>query len=99
MFIADQMKPIKETEEFPVKDEMIEKLDQMLTEYGVQHFFTLPSEQDEEGFVKDGYVLDLFYDSDDYMTFTLVYALWLKTIRKVEDEMIWNGFKKIVNKI
>lgn len=99
MFIADTMKHIKENENYLVEEGMIEKLDKMLTEYGVQHFFSLPIETDENGCAKDGYVLEVFYDSKDDLTFTLVYALWAKTIRNATDEMIWNGFKEIVNEM
>lgn len=86
LFIADTYHTIKETEECPATDEMIDKLDEMLNEYGVRHYFSLPT-ADEDGYAKDGEVLNVFYDaSEDDLTWHLVYALWLKAVRGYKDD-------------
>lgn len=96
MFIADETTIIKDTENHPIKEGMIEKLDEMLTEYGVQHFFTLPIDATDGIANNDDDYLNVFYDSKDEMTFNLVYMLWVKTIRNATDEMIETAMKKIV---
>lgn len=86
MFIADMYHNIKDTEEFPLEDGMVERLDEMLTEYKVDHFFSLPHPSDID---KDETAsLMVGYDSKDDVTFFLVYALWLKSVRNAPDEMI-----------
>lgn len=96
MFIADETTTIKDTENHPIKEGMIEKLDEMLTEYGVQHFFTLPIDATDGIANNDDDYLNVFYDSKDKMTFNLVYMLWVKTVRNATDEMIETAMKKIV---
>lgn len=95
MFIADRYHVIRETEEYQITEEMIEKLDSMLTEYGVQHFFTEPHADSETGFAKDDEVLDLYYEEKDEKVWVLVYALWLKTVRGYDkDEKIGTAVAK-----
>lgn len=86
LFIADRYQVIRDTEKYPIRDGMIEKLDAMLTEYGVTHFFTLPSADPETGLAKDDECLNLCYDSKDEIVEHLVYALWLKTVRGFDDD-------------
>ena len=96
MFIADERQIIKDTEEFEIKTGMIEKLDEMLTEYGVEHFFCLPTEVNEDGTLKnEDDCLEVFYDSKDRITFDIVYMLWGKTERGFSDDMIKKAMKKI----
>lgn len=45
MFIADMFYRIHDTEKYPLKDGMVETLDKMLTDNGIQHFFALPTNQ------------------------------------------------------
>lgn len=86
MFIADMYQNIKDTEEYPIEDGMVEKLDKMLTDNGVEHFFSLPRIEDTD---KDETVaLTVAYDSDKDMEFFLVYALWCKVVRGCTDELI-----------
>lgn len=101
MFVANRYQVIKDYEGVEsVSNEMIEKLDEMLTEYGVQHFFTLP-EGDENGIaINDDEIVYLYYDADkDEMTFGLVYMLWAKTVRKVSDERLAKAMKKFADKL
>ena len=98
MFIADHFINIKSTEENTIEDGMIEKLDEMLTENGIQHVFTLPIES-EDGIAKDPeVVLSLGYEEVDDMAVSLVYMLWAKTVRKVSDERISKWMSKMTSK-
>lgn len=98
LFIADRTQTIKSTEEYPIHDGMIEKLDDMLNEYGVKHFFTLPIDS-TDGIANnaDDY-LNLFYDGKDETTFTLVYILWCKTTRNFDDTLMNKAFSQIAKR-
>lgn len=89
MFIADTCLNIREDENHRIEEGMIEKLDAMLTEYGVEHFFTLPIDSTDGIANDDSHVLTVFYDkSKDEMTFDLVYALWSKVVRHADDDKL-----------
>lgn len=92
MFIADMFYRIHDTEKYPLKDGMVETLDKMLTDNGIQHFFALPTNEmiDADETVS----LICTYDSDDDMAFFLTYALWCKTVRKCDDELINKAMMK-----
>ena len=94
MFIATRFQLIRETEDYAVTEEMISKLDEMLTNAGVTHFFTLPFNQ-EDGFPADDHVACVFYDDDqDATAFACVYILWSKVVRKLPDEKIKKAMVK-----
>lgn len=70
--------------------ELVEKLDQMLTEYGVEHAFSLASKEEIDT-INDTvaeYCVTLLYEEKDEMTFSLVYTLWARVYRKAPDEKI-----------
>lgn len=96
LFIADRTKVIKDTDNYPINEGMIEKLDEMLTENGIQHFFTLPIDATDGIANNDEDCLNVFYDSKDEMAFFLTYALWIKTYRGADDEMIKKAMQKII---
>lgn len=91
MFVADERMKVRVEEKINDHTEMIEKLDEMLTTYGVQHFFSLPNNETEDA----EYIFDLFYDSEDRITVDLVYLLWAKTVRKVSSEKIVEAMQKV----
>lgn len=95
MFIGTRYQVIKDYEDCIVEEGMIEILDEMLTEYGVEHFFTLP-DGDENGIaLDDSHVVNVYYDdTKDSMTFSLVFLLWSKTVRKMRDERMEKGIVK-----
>lgn len=98
LFVADTTKAIKDTDEYPVTEEMIDKLDNMLNEYGVTHFFTLPIDS-TDGVANDAEdLLNVFYDSKDDLLFNLVYALWCKAIRRVKDEKLYKALSRIAKR-
>ena len=84
MFIADRMIAIHDKEDNIVTLEMIEKLDQMLTEYGVAHAFTLYFIDYQE----DNTAVNLLYEEKDETTVSLILMLWAKTERKFDDDKI-----------
>lgn len=99
LFIANRYQVIKNTNDCTVEESMIEKLDEMLNEYGVKHFFTLPDGDGTGAAIDQDAVLNVYYDDDtDTMTFFLVYALWTKTVRKASDQRIINGMNKFIGR-
>ena len=82
LFIADRYHVIRDSEKAPLLDGMVEVLDTMLNDNQVPHYFSLPHDP------KDDEALDINYAVEDEMKFFLVYALWLKTVRKIDDESI-----------
>lgn len=95
MFIADRYQNIIEKENETITEEMIEKLESMLTEYEVKHFFSLPIESKDGIAVNQDCILSIAYDSKDNVKFNLVYALWCKVYRKISDTRIINGLKRL----
>lgn len=95
LFIADTVTTIKESDNHPVTLEMIETLDSMLNEYGVTHFFSYPIDSTNGIANNQEDFLSVAYDSKDRMTFDLVYMLWSKTVRNIEDDKLYKAMKKI----
>lgn len=88
MFIADRVQKIRDREGYEIKTGMIEKLDEMLTAYGVEHFFSLPDGDGSGVAVDQDEVVYVYYEEKDRMTFALVYMLWAKTVRGADDDKI-----------
>lgn len=95
LFIADTVKNIKDTDKYPITIEMVETLDEMLSEYGVTHFFSYPIDSTDGIANNPEDYLTIFYDGKDSLTFNLVYALWCKTTRQVEDEVLYKALRKM----
>lgn len=95
LFIADTGKTIKDTNKHPVTMEMTERLDGMLNEYGIMHFFSLPIDSTDGIANNDEDFLTVFYSSEDRLAFNLVYALWCKTVRNIEDELLYSALTKL----
>lgn len=74
-------------------DTLLEKLDEMLTTYGVPHTFSLPREKTMEDCPEA--VLEVAYDSSDDITFSLVYILFNKTYRGVTDKAVAESMIKV----
>lgn len=96
MFVATRSQVIRSYEGYEIEDGMIEKLDEMLTAYGVQHFFTLPLNSTDGIANDDRDVMNVLYDGDnDRMTFNLVYMLWAKTVRNISDDRLIRAMSRI----
>ena len=97
MFVADKIQVIKNHEGLKdVTYEMVEVLYQMLTDNGIQHFFSLPEGDDDGIQIRDEEVTYVYYDSSkNDMEFKLVYMLWAKTVREVPDDKIKEAMKRI----
>lgn len=95
MFVADHKVTLKNKEGWnDITNGMVEKLDRTLSDYGIQHFFTLP-EGDEEGFViNDEEEYYLFYNSKDADEVFMIYALWMKRWRGISEKELHSGMKK-----
>lgn len=98
MFIADRTITIKSTDKHRIENGMIEKLDEMLNGYNITHFFTTPIDSTNGIANNDEDYLNLFYDEEDEMTVDLVYALWCKTIRHIEDKLICNALSEMAKR-
>ena len=77
-----------------VTEEMLDKLDAMLTVHGIEHAFSLPMMDDFDD--HPDAQLALYFLEDDSMKAFLVYALWLKTERNMPDERIKKGMAKYI---
>lgn len=84
MFVADRMIAIHDRENSIVSYDMIEKLDKMLTEYGVDHAFTLYDSEHQDTDV----AFNLIYKEEDEITVELILMLWAKTKRHYTDDKI-----------
>lgn len=97
--IFDRYINIKNREEFEdCTEEMLEKLDQMLNEYGIAHAFTLAGADEIEAInSKDGleYCVTLMYEEEDELTCELVFTLWARYYRKAPDTTIKKAMYKM----
>lgn len=94
MFVADHKITLKNKEGWnDITNGMVEQLDRMLSDYGIQHFFTLP-EGDEDGFVTNDEEYYLFYNEKDSDEMFLIYALWMKRWRGISEKELHSGMKK-----
>ena len=95
--VFDMYKVIKDPEGEKYRDmdeELLEILDTMLDTYGVPHAF---SECRTEDIDKDETsVVTVMYNSEDCTKFTLVYALFVRTYRGADDEMVKDAMKNFV---
>lgn len=92
MFIAECYQNIKDTDECPMTNELLETLDQLLDQFNVKHFFTMgyQADIDEDPDV----VYSVMYEEKDHATFFLVYALWCKQYRGLTDEKLYKAMLK-----
>lgn len=92
--VFDTYLAIKDREGQPdMDDTLLEKLDEMLTTYGVAHAFSLPHEKTLEECPEA--TLEVVYDSSDDITFNLVYILFNKTYRGVTDKAVAKAMVKV----
>lgn len=98
MTIFDVCTNIKDTEAHPMTEAMLDKLDEMLTQNGVEHFFTLPVEATDGIATNPDDYVTVFYTEAKRMTFNLVYMTWAKVVRNVSDEDILKGMAKMVER-
>lgn len=92
MFIADRYQNIKETDEYPMTNELLETLDQLLDQFNVKHFFTIGYQADID---EDPDVVgSVMYEDENHATFFLVYALWCKQYRGLTDENLYKAMLK-----
>lgn len=92
--VFDTYVTIKDREGHPdMDDTLLEKLDEMLTTYGVLHAFTLPHEKTMEDCPEA--TLEVAYDSSDDITFSLVYILFNKTYRGATDKAVAESMIKV----
>lgn len=83
MTVFDTFKHIWEKDY--TKREELDKLDEVMTAYGIEHSFALPSEDDEHF---DEVAVDLYYEAKDRTKLFFVYGLWLiANGTRTEDEL------------
>lgn len=74
-------------------EEHLEKYDEMLNQYGIDHAFTYPTdvELDED----ENLVCKVLYMEEDEITFDLVTLLFCKTVLNKADDKIKESMKKV----
>ncbi len=94
MKLYDISIPVHETTEGePSINDSIEKLDEMLTQYGIDHCFALPTYQAMNLDPKP-LVYNLYYRSEQNTELTLVISLWLKIYLNRETNRILEAIEK-----
>lgn len=92
--IFDRYVHIKNCEGHPdMDDTLFEKLDEMLTTYGVAHAFSLPHEKTMEDHPEA--ILEVAYDFSDDIAFSLVYMLFNKIYRGASDKGVADSMIKV----
>ena len=92
MFIADHYQNIRDTDEYPMTNELLETLDQLLNQFNVQHFFNYGYQADINE--DPDIVYSVMYEEKDQATFFLVYAIWCKQYRGLPDEKLYKAMLK-----
>lgn len=92
MFIADRKVVIRE-KNVGITYSMLEKLDEMLTQYGLDHFLALPQNDPDGNPVEDA-VVEVYYSCYDEVTVEIVIMLWAKITGARSDESIMSGVVK-----
>ena len=92
--VFDNVISMKNEEGYPDIDEaLIGKLDEMLTAYGIPHSFSLPHPATIEETPNAS--VSLHYREEDDMVVSLVYALFSKKYRQVENERLGECLIKV----
>lgn len=99
MKFFDKHMTIKEKNGRVVTQEQLEKLDEMLTEYNVEHFFTYPMDATDGIANNDEDVCEIVYESKNSGTVFLVIALWHKTYHGLTDEKLAEAMVKAIEKL
>lgn len=96
MKIYDRYVVIKDYDDpaiLDVDEDKLEKLDNMLNEYNIPHFFTYPIVEGKDPDPEEA-AARLIYGTEDEMNFELVYCLWASIHRNMPREKIIAGFAK-----
>ena len=88
-------KNIKDSEKYgDFTEEMLEKLDEMLNEYGIDHAFAECRSEDLEA--DANCTVTVLYNIEDDTKFFMVYALFCMKYRNLEEEEVEKCMKKHV---
>lgn len=101
MEIYDSRIIIKNSPELANVDlDLLDLLDEMLTDYAVEHSFKLPSLEETDKAEDDGKeaIVELCYMEKDKDTFALVYMLWLVHNRGADHKKLMKAMAKFIEK-
>ena len=98
MKIYDSRIIIKNSTEFANAD--LDLLDEMLTDYAVEHYFKLPSLEETDKAEDEGEeaIIELCYMVKDEDTFALVYMLWMVHNRGADHKKLVKAMAKFIEK-
>lgn len=94
MQLYDVKVPIHEMKDF---SQRIEKLDEMLNQYGIRHCFTLPSNEEIENDPKP-LICNMYHLAEQTLELTLVLGLFLKLYGNKDDQEIKLVILKVFSK-
>jgi hypothetical protein len=94
--VFDRFLVIRNREGTPGVDETLEKLDEMLNAYGVEHSFTLP--HDAVIAKHQNATVILNYSDEDNIVLSLIYALFCRVYRGAEDKELGEALVKIASR-
>lgn len=95
MNLYDVKMPIHEMTDF---SQPVEKLDEMLNQYGIAHCFTLPSIDEIENDPKP-LICNMYYLAEQNLELTLVVGLFIKLYSNKDNQEILNAIVKSNNRI
>lgn len=99
MNIYDSSFIIKNSPEFANVDwDLLDLLDEMLTEYAVEHCFKFPSLEETDKAEDEGKeaIIELCYMDKDKDAFALVYMLWMVHSRGADHVKLINAMAKFI---
>ena len=78
------------------KNDSLDKLDEMLTQYGVDHYFAIPTSHEIDEAEANGKPIDcfLFYRSEQNVELTLIVSLYTRLFRDTDKQRILEGIVK-----
>ena len=101
MKIYDSSIIIKNSIEFTNVDlDLLDLLDEMLTDYAVEHCFKYPSLEDTDKAEDEGKeaIVELCYMEKDKDAFALVYMLWMVNNRGADHKKLMKAMAKFIEK-
>lgn len=94
--VFDERITMKDKDNYASVYSTVDKLDEMLNAHNIPHAFVLPLAEEIER--NPEYTMCLMYETENSMEVSLIYALFCKLYRGLENENIATALSKIANR-